>query len=117
MQMHSTEKDAIINDGENFVALVADSLPEDEMVISSNNTNSEKCDAESVGDEIAKSMMTVLLPRAVPLLKTFSRKKKKRNPLKSQRSHGNNDSPGISMNDSTDGNMLFSVFAYQTVLF
>ncbi|KAA8532878.1 hypothetical protein F0562_033005 [Nyssa sinensis] len=33
-------------------------------------------DFDSVGEEIAKSMMTVLLPRALPLLKKFSRKKK-----------------------------------------
>lgn len=117
MQVHSTDKNAIINDVEKFAVLVADSLPEDEIVIDSNNTNSEKCDADSVGDEIAKSMMTVLLPRAVPLLKTFSRKKKKSNLLKTQRSHKNNDLPSISMNDSTIGKVLCFDFTNQTVIY
>lgn len=39
--------------------------------------SSEKSDFDSVDQEIANSMMTFLLPRALPLLKTFSRKKKK----------------------------------------
>ncbi|XP_042052237.1 uncharacterized protein LOC121797660 isoform X2 [Salvia splendens] len=103
---HSTEEDAIINVVKNPEVLVTDSLPEDEIVkASSYNTNSEKCDecdAESVGDEIAKSMMEILLPQAVPLLKTFSRKKKKsKKSLNTQRSHENNDMPSSTMNDST----------------
>ncbi|XP_057461222.1 uncharacterized protein LOC130751632 [Actinidia eriantha] len=36
---------------------------------------SERSDFDSVGQEIANSMITVLLPRALPLLKTFTRKK------------------------------------------
>ncbi|CAI9096435.1 OLC1v1032586C2 [Oldenlandia corymbosa var. corymbosa] len=36
----------------------------------------------SVGEQITKSMMTVLLPRAIPLLKTFSRRKKKKENVK-----------------------------------
>ncbi|KAL6983308.1 hypothetical protein U1Q18_016697 [Sarracenia purpurea var. burkii] len=40
------------------------------------NASSEKSDVDSVGQEITNSMMTVLLPRALPLLKTFSRKNK-----------------------------------------
>lgn len=39
--------------------------------------SSEKSDFDSVDQDIANSMMTFLLPRALPLLKTFSRKKKK----------------------------------------
>ncbi|KAJ0449622.1 putative chromatin remodeling & transcription regulator FYR family [Helianthus annuus] len=38
---------------------------------------SEKSDSDPVGHEISDSMMALLLPRALPLLKTFSRKKKK----------------------------------------
>ncbi|KAL1551154.1 hypothetical protein AAHA92_19033 [Salvia divinorum] len=103
---HSTEEDATINDVKNPEVLVTDSLPEDEIVkASSYNTNSEKCDecdAESVGDEIAKSMMAILLPRAVPLLKTFHRKKKKsKKSSNTQRSQENNDMPSTTMNDST----------------
>ncbi|KAH6797846.1 hypothetical protein C2S52_022400 [Perilla frutescens var. hirtella] len=102
VHVNSTEKDEIINDVEKSEVLAADSLPEDEMVKDSYNTNSEKCDTDSVGDEIAKSMMTVLLPRAVPLIKTFSRKKKKtEKSTNTQRSHENNDMPSNSMNDST----------------
>ncbi|KAL3511024.1 hypothetical protein ACH5RR_030425 [Cinchona calisaya] len=59
------------------LATESESLREDEMGTSNSNASSEKGDSDSVGQEIAKSMMTVLLPRALPLLKTFSRKKKK----------------------------------------
>ncbi|CAI9756151.1 unnamed protein product [Fraxinus pennsylvanica] len=67
--------DTIATDVAISEVLVTDSLPEDETGTS--NASSEKSDIDSVGQEIAKSMMTVLLPRALPLLKTFSRKKKK----------------------------------------
>ncbi|KAL7163734.1 hypothetical protein ACSBR2_039788 [Camellia fascicularis] len=49
--------------------------PQEEM--GTLNASSEKSDFDSVGQEITNSMMTVLLPRALPLLKTFSRKQKK----------------------------------------
>ncbi|EEF50725.1 conserved hypothetical protein [Ricinus communis] len=52
-------------------------LEEEEAGISNSNVGSEKSDFDSVGQDIAKSMMTVLLPQAVPLLKKTSRKKKK----------------------------------------
>ncbi|CAK9142437.1 unnamed protein product [Ilex paraguariensis] len=55
--------------------LDSESHPE-EIGTSSSNAGSEKSDFDSVGQEITKSMMTVLLPRALPLLKKFSRKKK-----------------------------------------
>ncbi|XP_057777399.1 uncharacterized protein LOC130995918 isoform X2 [Salvia miltiorrhiza] len=104
---HSTEKDAIINDVKNSEVLEADSLPEDEMVKASYNTNSGKCATESVGDERAMSMMMILLPQAVPLLKTFSRKKKKSTKsLNTQRSHENNDLPSTSINDSTTARVV-----------
>ncbi|XP_048232822.1 uncharacterized protein LOC8264610 isoform X2 [Ricinus communis] len=52
-------------------------LEEEEAGTSNSNVGSEKSDFDSVGQDIAKSMMTVLLPQAVPLLKKTSRKKKK----------------------------------------
>lgn len=45
------------------------------------NGNSERSDYDSVGEDIAKSMMTVLLPRAVPLLTYASRKKRRKSKL------------------------------------
>ncbi|CAA2997618.1 uncharacterized protein LOC111396224 isoform X3 [Olea europaea subsp. europaea] len=67
--------DTIATDVAISEVLVTDSLPEDETGTS--NASSEKSDIDSVSQEIANSMMTVLLPQALPLLKTFSRKKKK----------------------------------------
>lgn len=59
---------------------MTESNPEDEIDAGSSNPSSEKVDSDSSIPEIANSMMTVLLPRALPLLKTFSRRK--RNKLK-----------------------------------
>ncbi|CAH1417045.1 unnamed protein product [Lactuca virosa] len=58
---------------------VTESQAKDEMVIGTGigSDNSYKSDSDSVGHEITNSMMTLLLPRALPLLKTYSRKKKK----------------------------------------
>lgn len=56
--------------------LVTESHPQEEIGISSSNVSSEKNDNDSVGQEMAKSMMTFLLPQAIPLLKKASRKKK-----------------------------------------
>ncbi|KAK9074569.1 hypothetical protein SSX86_007167 [Deinandra increscens subsp. villosa] len=56
---------------------VTDCHLKDEMVVAAGSDHSEKNDSDPVGHEISNSMMAVLLPRAVPLLKTFSRKKKK----------------------------------------
>ncbi|KAJ9563742.1 hypothetical protein OSB04_008902 [Centaurea solstitialis] len=55
---------------------ITESQSKDDIVIASGSENSEKSDSDLVGQDIAKSMMTLLLPRALPLLKTFSRKKK-----------------------------------------
>ncbi|XP_057961058.1 uncharacterized protein LOC131153051 isoform X2 [Malania oleifera] len=55
--------------------LVSELNPEEEIGTSNSNPCSEKSDFDSVGHEIAKSMMTVLLPQALPLLKR-SRKTK-----------------------------------------
>lgn len=49
----------------------------EEVVTSNSSGSSEKGDFDSVGGETAKSMMTFLLPQAVPLLKKASKKKKR----------------------------------------
>ncbi|KAM7468461.1 hypothetical protein LguiB_016023 [Lonicera macranthoides] len=72
--------------------LVTDSHPEEEMITSTANGSSEKSEHDSISLEIANSMMTFLLPRALPLLKTFSRKKRtisklSESPLCKMRSH------------------------------
>lgn len=56
--------------------LVSESDPEEERGTSNSNGSSQKSDFDSVGQETAKSMMSFLLPQAVPLLKKSSRKKK-----------------------------------------
>ncbi|KAD7116534.1 hypothetical protein E3N88_03802 [Mikania micrantha] len=56
---------------------VTDSPSKDVMVIAAGGDHSEKTDSDPIGQEISNSMMELLLPRALPLLKTFKRKKKK----------------------------------------
>lgn len=56
--------------------LKTESRPGEDAVTSTEHISSEKSDIDSVGQEIATSMMTVLLPRALPLLKKDTRKKK-----------------------------------------
>lgn len=41
--------------------------------------SSEKSDIELAEREVAKSMMSILLPQAIPLMKTYKRKSKHRN--------------------------------------
>lgn len=65
-----TTADLIISEG-----LVDESHLQEEIGTSNSNVNSEKSDCDSVGQEMVKSMMTFLLPQAVPLLKNSSRKK------------------------------------------
>ncbi|KAL3654322.1 hypothetical protein CASFOL_004003 [Castilleja foliolosa] len=86
--MHDIVNDAVVEDVAKSGALVTDSFPE--------------ANTDSVGQEIAKSMMTFLLPRAVPLLKTapllktFTRRKKKTEKplnLSTDRSHEENNIP------------------------
>ncbi|XP_024018311.1 uncharacterized protein LOC21409112 [Morus notabilis] len=67
----STAADMIISEG-----LVSETDPEEERGTSNSNGSSQKSDFDSVGQETAKSMMSFLLPQAVPLLKKSSRKKK-----------------------------------------
>jgi hypothetical protein len=56
--------------------LLTESHPREEIGTSGSIASSEKSDYDSVGQEMAKSMMTFLLPQAIPLLKKASRKKK-----------------------------------------
>lgn len=58
-----------------FGGLAAESHPGGEMDKGPLNCSSENSDLDSVGQDVAKSMMTVLLPQALPLLKEASRKK------------------------------------------
>lgn len=74
-------------------SLIIDSHPESEMGTSRLEVNSQKSESDSAGHEIANSMMTFLLPRALPLLRTYTRKKK--NDIKS---------PEISIHNSRDEN-------------
>ena len=55
---------------------MSESHQEEQIGISNSNTDSEKSDFDSVGQEMAKLMMTVLLPQAIPLLKESSKKKR-----------------------------------------
>ncbi|KAE8724597.1 Histone-lysine N-methyltransferase ATX1, putative isoform 2 [Hibiscus syriacus] len=71
MEEELTAADVVISDG-----FMTESHQEEEIGTSNSNTGSEKSDFDSVGQEMTKLMMTVLLPQAVPLLKRFSKKKK-----------------------------------------
>ncbi|KAG2702523.1 hypothetical protein I3760_06G093900 [Carya illinoinensis] len=83
----SPQHEGVYNEKEELIAadtviseeLVTESHPQEETGTSNTNASSEKSDYDSVGQEIAKSMMTLLLPQAVPLLKMVSRKKKASN--------------------------------------
>ncbi|KAL8518470.1 hypothetical protein ACS0TY_009737 [Phlomoides rotata] len=105
-QLDWVVKDATDNDVAKSEVQASDSLPDDEIGTSAYNTNPETCDSDSVDQDITKSMMSILLPQAVPLLKTFSRRKRKSaNPSKplTQRSHEEKNLTSINMNDSTIG--------------
>ncbi|XP_062162867.1 uncharacterized protein LOC133869800 isoform X2 [Alnus glutinosa] len=66
-----TAANMVISEG-----LLTESHPQEEIGTSGSIASSEKSDYDSVGQEMAKSMMTFLLPQAIPLLKKASRKKK-----------------------------------------
>lgn len=63
------------NHKSDFGGLVAESHPGGEMDKDPLKSSSENSDLDSVGQDVAKSMMTVLLPQVLPLLKEASRKK------------------------------------------
>ncbi|KAJ8548037.1 hypothetical protein K7X08_021273 [Anisodus acutangulus] len=77
-------------------SLIIDSHPESEMDTSRLEVHSQRNESDSAGNEIANSMMTFLLPRALPLLRTYPRKKK--NDIKS---------PEISTCNSQDENKIY----------
>ncbi|GLT36955.1 hypothetical protein SLA2020_113000 [Shorea laevis] len=66
-----TAADKVISDG-----LVTESNEEKEIDKSNSITSFEKSDFDSVGLEVAKSMMAILLPQAIPFLEEASRRKK-----------------------------------------
>ncbi|KAL7123652.1 hypothetical protein ACP275_01G119200 [Erythranthe tilingii] len=93
-------RDEIVNGVDESEFVVTDSAPqEDEIGIS---TCSEKHDTDLFGQELDNSMMTVLLPRAVPLLKKslFRKKCKTAKPSKKP-SHGSQVEYNISMSNAT----------------
>ncbi|KAJ0963524.1 hypothetical protein J5N97_028646 [Dioscorea zingiberensis] len=64
------------DDGTLCEGMIKDSLPEIGSSSGSSNASLEKMDLYSARQELAKSMMTFLLPRALPLLKkTYERKR------------------------------------------
>ncbi|XP_061995172.1 uncharacterized protein LOC133713061 isoform X3 [Rosa rugosa] len=63
--------DVVIADG-----LLTESHPEEETPTVKSNASSQNIDFDSVGQEMAKSMMAFLLPQAIPLLNKGSKKKK-----------------------------------------
>ncbi|KAL6528019.1 hypothetical protein OROHE_014969 [Orobanche hederae] len=104
LQVHGIVSVEVVQDVAKYEVLATDSLPEDETCSPANNTSSENCHTDSVGQGLAKSMMTLLLPRAVPLLKTFTRKKKKTEKPTNHRTHRSqekNNMPSISMDGAT----------------
>ncbi|KAG8083260.1 hypothetical protein GUJ93_ZPchr0015g6991 [Zizania palustris] len=74
-------KHTLVDD--NLGELVADSSQQVGLS-SSSYVSSEKSELESAEREIAKSMMTILLPQAIPLLKKTHRKKKAKRKEKGQ---------------------------------
>ncbi|XP_039131144.1 uncharacterized protein LOC120267531 isoform X3 [Dioscorea cayenensis subsp. rotundata] len=86
--------------------VIKDSLPEIGSSSGSSNASLEKMDLYSAEQELAKSMMTLLLPRALPLLKkTYERRPRSRSRETSrtvsslQRSGGQNDDIGFRCRD------------------
>ncbi|XP_043716398.1 uncharacterized protein LOC122664583 [Telopea speciosissima] len=66
-----------------------------DMDTSSLNISSQKSDYDSVGQELTKSMMTVLLPRALPLLKKIPMGK--RSPIQSSKIFDTKCDPPVSL--------------------
>ncbi|XP_058070516.1 uncharacterized protein LOC131219413 isoform X2 [Magnolia sinica] len=65
-------QDVVLSEGP-----IVGSHPEEEIGTSSaSNASSGKSDFDSVGQDLVKSMMTLLLPQALPLLKKTSKKKR-----------------------------------------
>ncbi|XP_024192657.1 uncharacterized protein LOC112196523 isoform X3 [Rosa chinensis] len=76
----NADSSSTIQDRSTMDVVIADGLteshPEEETPTVKSNASSQNIDFDSVGQEMAKSMMTFLLPQAIPLLNKGSRKKK-----------------------------------------
>ncbi|KAG6764005.1 hypothetical protein POTOM_031457 [Populus tomentosa] len=72
----SVREELLVTEAITSQGLITESHPEEVIGTPNSNGNSERSDFDSAGQDIAKSMMTVLLPQAIPLLKNKSRKKK-----------------------------------------
>ncbi|CAN1794835.1 hypothetical protein LINPERHAP1_LOCUS20429 [Linum perenne] len=74
-----TKEELIVNDTFMSEEVLSEPHMEDEMVAGSSSASSEKFDSDSAVQDTANSMMTLLLPQAIPLLKENSNKKRKSN--------------------------------------
>ncbi|CAN1152356.1 hypothetical protein LINPERPRIM_LOCUS28886 [Linum perenne] len=74
-----TKEELIVNDTFMSEEVLSEPHMEDEMVARSSSASSEKFDSDSAGQDTENSMMTLLLPQAIPLLKENSNKKRKYN--------------------------------------
>ncbi|KAH7673351.1 WD40-repeat-containing domain-containing protein [Dioscorea alata] len=104
-------------------AVIKDSLPEIGSSSGSSNASLERMDLYSAEQELAKSMMTLLLPRALPLLKkTYERRPRSRSRETSrtvstlQRSGGQNDDIGLRCRDSFEDELLIHDVALNKLL-
>lgn len=88
--------------------IVADSHAEEEIGTSNSNASFGKGGFDSVGQEITEAMMTVLLPKAIPLLNNVSRKEKanfrpsETSPIRVNLQKGKNET-SLSMKPSSPG--------------
>lgn len=94
-------------------SLIIDSHPQSEMDTSCLEVNSERNESDSVGHEIANSMMTLLLPRALPLLSTYTRKKKN---VKNSPEISGRNSQDKNKKIDTSGKLLPVTFKFQLII-
>ncbi|KAH9772330.1 FYR C-terminal domain-containing protein [Citrus sinensis] len=93
--------------------IVADSHAEEEIGTSNSNASFGKGGFDSVGQEITEAMMTVLLPKAIPLLNNVSRKEKanfrpsETSPIRVNLQEGKNET-SLSMKPSSPVSSLLS---------
>ncbi|KAJ4961074.1 hypothetical protein NE237_020984 [Protea cynaroides] len=77
------------------VAAARELHPEEDMDTSTSNISSQKSDYDSVGQELTKSMIRVLLPQALPLLKKMPTRK--RRPIRSSEISDTKCDPAVSV--------------------
>uniref|UniRef100_A0A6N2M7V0 FYR C-terminal domain-containing protein n=1 Tax=Salix viminalis TaxID=40686 RepID=A0A6N2M7V0_SALVM len=73
----SVREEFLVTEAITSQGLITESHTEEVIGTPHSNGNSERSDFDSAGHDIAKSMMTFLLPQAIPLLQNKSGKKKK----------------------------------------